>query len=129
MNNMKIAILNCHELTRAIWVPRRLIKPLGERIIEQRPDILFCPADWVKKKWMLEVGAQTLGKRAGCRIAGISNKSGSTWVYIFKKGRMTKEKQTRYGFIAFEPTTLKIEKVKGERRRTAKFLTQPMILS
>jgi len=119
VNNMKIAVLNCHELTKAVWVPRRGIKPLGEQIIAQKPDMLFCPADWVKNKWILEVGAQILGKWAKCKIAGISNKSGSAWVYIFKKGGVIKERQKLYGFITFEPTTLEIEKFIREGKRTA----------
>jgi len=122
VNNMKIAVLNCHELTKAISVPKREVRPLGERIIEQKPDMLFCLADWEENVWYLEAGAHMLGGKAKCKVVGISNKSGSTWAYIFRRGKVLKERCVRYGFIAIEPTTLEIEKVEGRRTAVQKKL-------
>lgn len=124
VNNMKLAILNCHELTKAISVPHREIKPLGDKIIEQHPDILVCLADWVENKWYLQAGAHMLGKRAKCKLSAVSNKSGSAWAFIFKRGGVIKERCTKYGFIAIKPRTLEAEKFvwKGESTVQKKLL-------
>jgi len=126
VNGMKIAILNCHELTKAISVPKREVRPLGEQIIAEKPDMLFCLADWEENVWYLEAGAHMLGRQARCKIVGISNKAGSAWVYVFRKGRVIKERCTQCGFITIEPSTLEVEKVEGRRTAVQKKFTDEM---
>jgi len=119
VNSMRVCVLNCHELTTALSVPKREVKPLGEQIIAEKPDVLFCAADWEENVWYLEAGAHMLGAKARCKVAGISNKSGSAWVYVFRRGKVIKERCAQYGFIAIEPSTLDIKKVIGISGRTA----------
>lgn len=82
LDGHRVSLLICQDVISTAWLPTRVVKRPGKAIIDAKPELILCPANWdhLKTYTFLEQTLIFLGKLANVKLVVVPNGYGRSMI-------------------------------------------------